>query len=136
MDMVPYIRVAYIRHKEPRPKRRGDGQGQDLHTYATATTLAANESTDPSPMTPTTAPVSAAAEQQNEHDDNENQFHGKTPLMVLALFAPHGIVQSAESILHLPFNLVGLAFVPSLGIWAFYQTAADPRIVRATAPPR
>jgi hypothetical protein len=70
-------------------------------------------------MTPTTAPVSAATEQQNDYDDDEKQFHGKTPLMALALFARHSIFRSAKSIWHLLFNLVGLAFVPSLGIGHF-----------------
>jgi hypothetical protein len=35
------------------------------------------------PMTSAATPVSAAAEQQHHNNDNEDQFHGKSPLMVM-----------------------------------------------------
>jgi hypothetical protein len=125
--------VAYIRHKKPRPKRRGDGQGQDLYTYAAATTPAAHESADRLPMTPTTAPVSAATEQQNDYDDDEKQFHGKTPLMVLALFARHCIFSIRQKHLAPSLQPCWPCLCSIAWHWAFYQTAADPGIVRATA---
>jgi hypothetical protein len=34
-------------------------------------------------MTSATTPVSAAAKQQHQNDDNEDQFHKKSPLMVM-----------------------------------------------------
>src|ERR1700730_4633300 len=35
------------------------------------------------PMTSATTPVSAAAKQQHQNDDHEDQFHNKSPLMVM-----------------------------------------------------
>jgi hypothetical protein len=40
-------------------------------------------------VTATTSPVSAATEQHHHHNDNQDQFHGVSPLMVVALFAAH-----------------------------------------------
>jgi hypothetical protein len=34
-------------------------------------------------MAPAATPVSAAAEQQHHNQDNEDQIHGKAPLMVM-----------------------------------------------------
>jgi hypothetical protein len=62
-------------------------------------------------VTLTATPVSAAAEYQNDQDDNENQFHRKAPLMVLALFASDSVLHSANGILHFARNLVGPAFI-------------------------
>jgi hypothetical protein len=61
-------------------------------------------------MTLAAPPVSATAEEQHEDDDNQNHFHGKPPLTVLALLAAHRIFHSADSVLSLARNLVGLAF--------------------------
>jgi hypothetical protein len=36
------------------------------------------------PMTSTATPVSAATEQKHDHNDNQNQFHGNSPLMAMA----------------------------------------------------
>jgi hypothetical protein len=41
-----------------------------------------------SPMTSTATPVSATAEQEHYHNDNQEQFHGISPLMA-ALFAAY-----------------------------------------------
>jgi hypothetical protein len=38
-------------------------------------------------VTATASPVSAATEQQHHHNDNQDQFHGASPLMAVALFA-------------------------------------------------
>jgi VanZ family protein len=38
-------------------------------------------------MTPTTTPISAAAEHEHYQNDNQDQFHGISPLMATALFA-------------------------------------------------
>ena len=38
-------------------------------------------------MTPTATPVSAATEQEHQHNDNQEHFHGISPLMATALFA-------------------------------------------------
>jgi hypothetical protein len=38
-------------------------------------------------VTATTSPVSAATEQHHHQNDNQDQFHGVSPLMVVALFA-------------------------------------------------
>jgi hypothetical protein len=38
-------------------------------------------------VTATASPVSAATEQHHHHNDNQDQFHGVSPLMVVALFA-------------------------------------------------
>jgi hypothetical protein len=40
-------------------------------------------------MTSTTPPISAAAEQDHHQYDNQDQFHGISPLMVAALFFRH-----------------------------------------------
>ncbi len=61
-------------------------------------------------MTLAATPVPAATEQQQEHDDNQNQFHGKSPLMVTALVAAHRILQSTDCVLHFACSLVGVAF--------------------------
>jgi hypothetical protein len=37
-----------------------------------------------SPMTSAATPVSAAAEQEHYHNDNQEQFHGISPLMATA----------------------------------------------------
>lgn len=36
-------------------------------------------------MTSTTAPISTAAEQEQHQDNNQDQFHGISPLMAMAL---------------------------------------------------
>jgi hypothetical protein len=46
-----------------------------------------------SPMTSTATPVSAAAEQEHYHNDNQDQFHGISPLMATAFFAAYLSVQ-------------------------------------------
>jgi hypothetical protein len=46
-------------------------------------------------MTPATPPVSAAAEQQHQHNDYQDQFHGKSPLMV---FDGVGIICRAPTV--------------------------------------
>jgi hypothetical protein len=52
-----------------------------------------------SPMTATATPVSAAAEQEQYHNDNQDQFHGISPLMATALFVAHlGIQRRLQSI--------------------------------------
>jgi hypothetical protein len=52
-----------------------------------------------SPMTATATPVSAAAEQEHYHNDNQDQFHGISPLMATALFVAHlGIQRRLQSI--------------------------------------
>jgi hypothetical protein len=61
-------------------------------------------------MTLAATPVSATAEEQQDHYDNQDQFHGNPPLTVTALFAAHRILQSADCVLNLARNLVGLAF--------------------------
>ena len=61
-------------------------------------------------MTLAAPPVSATAEEQHEDDDNQNHFHGKPPLTVMALFAAHRIFYSADCVLNLARNLVGPAF--------------------------
>jgi hypothetical protein len=38
-------------------------------------------------MTSTATPVSAAAEQEHYHNNNQEQFHGISPLMATASFA-------------------------------------------------
>jgi hypothetical protein len=40
-------------------------------------------------MTSTTPPISTAAEQDHHQYDNQDQFHGISPLMVAALFFRH-----------------------------------------------
>jgi hypothetical protein len=40
-------------------------------------------------MASTATPVSAATEQEHQHNDDQDQFHGISPLMVTALFAEH-----------------------------------------------
>jgi len=35
-------------------------------------------------VTPTATPVSAATEQEHQHNDNQEQFHGTSPLMAMA----------------------------------------------------
>jgi hypothetical protein len=44
-------------------------------------------------MTATATPVSAATEQEHQHNNDEDQFHGNSPLMTTALFAAHQIFQ-------------------------------------------
>jgi hypothetical protein len=46
-----------------------------------------------SPMTSAATPVSAAAEQEHHHNDNQDQFHGISPLMATALFAAYPNIQ-------------------------------------------
>jgi hypothetical protein len=55
-------------------------------------------------MTLAATPVSATAEEQHEDYDN------KPPLTVMVLFAAHRIFNSADRVLNLARNLVGLAF--------------------------
>jgi hypothetical protein len=38
------------------------------------------------PMASSATPVSAAAEQQHQDNDNEDQFHGTSPLKLMASF--------------------------------------------------
>jgi hypothetical protein len=45
------------------------------------------------PMTSTATPVSAATEQEHYHNDNQDQFHGNSPLMAMALFAAYQSIQ-------------------------------------------
>jgi len=47
-------------------------------------------------MTSTATPISAATEQEHEYNDNQEQFHGISPLMAMALFAApkHSTVSS------------------------------------------
>jgi hypothetical protein len=50
-------------------------------------------------MTATATPVSAAAEQEHYQNDNQDQFHGISPLMATALFVAHlGIQRRLQSI--------------------------------------
>jgi hypothetical protein len=44
-------------------------------------------------MTSTATPVSAAAEQEHYYNDNQDQFHGISPLMATALFAAYLNIQ-------------------------------------------
>ena len=46
-----------------------------------------------SPMTSTATPVSAATEQEHQHNDNQEQFHGISPLTATALFAAYPSIQ-------------------------------------------
>jgi hypothetical protein len=51
------------------------------------------------PMTSPATPVSAATEQEHYHNDDQDQFHGNSPLMAMALFAAHqNIQQRVQSI--------------------------------------
>jgi hypothetical protein len=47
-------------------------------------------------MTATATPISTATEQEHEYNDNQEQFHGISPLMAMALFAApkHSTVSS------------------------------------------
>jgi hypothetical protein len=38
-------------------------------------------------MTATATPVSAATEQEHYQNDNQDHFHGNSPLMAMAIFA-------------------------------------------------
>jgi hypothetical protein len=40
-------------------------------------------------MTSTATPISAATEQEHYQNDNQDQFHGISPLMAMALFAAY-----------------------------------------------
>ena len=42
-----------------------------------------------SPMASTATPVSAATEQEHYQNDNQDHFHGNSPLMAMALFAAY-----------------------------------------------
>jgi hypothetical protein len=44
-------------------------------------------------MTSAATPVSAASEQEHYHNDNQEQFHGISPLMATALFAEYLSIQ-------------------------------------------
>jgi hypothetical protein len=44
-------------------------------------------------VTSTATPVSAATEQEHYYNDNQEQFHGTSPLMAMALFAAHLSIQ-------------------------------------------
>jgi hypothetical protein len=44
-------------------------------------------------MASTATPVSAATEQEHYHNDNQDQFHGNSPLMAMALFAAYQSIQ-------------------------------------------
>jgi hypothetical protein len=44
-------------------------------------------------MTSTATPVSAATEQEDQHNDNQDHFHGNSPLMTTALLAEYLSVQ-------------------------------------------
>jgi hypothetical protein len=55
--------------------------------FAVAGCFKERGSTGSSPMTATATPVSAAAEQDHQHNDNQDQFHGISPLMATALCA-------------------------------------------------
>jgi hypothetical protein len=44
-------------------------------------------------MTSIATPVSAATEQEHQHNDDQDQFHGISPLMATALFAEHLSIQ-------------------------------------------
>jgi hypothetical protein len=44
-------------------------------------------------MTAAATPISAAAEQQNENNDNQDQFHGTSPVMAMALCAAYQSLQ-------------------------------------------
>jgi hypothetical protein len=50
-------------------------------------------------MTSTATPVSAATEQEHQHNNNEDQFHGNSPLMTTALFAAHQIFNGVLKVL-------------------------------------
>ena len=82
-------------------------------------------------MTPTAAPVSAAAEQEHQHNDNQEQFHGISPLMASALFAEYLSVQR-------PLQCI----VPDeresrqLALWDVTNFALSPRFKRAMRGPR
>jgi hypothetical protein len=45
------------------------------------------------PMAATATPVSAATEQEHYHNDNQDQFHGNSPLMAMAFFAAYQSIQ-------------------------------------------
>jgi hypothetical protein len=40
-------------------------------------------------MASTATPVSAATEQEHHQNDNQDHFHGNSPLMAMAIFAAH-----------------------------------------------
>jgi hypothetical protein len=44
-------------------------------------------------MASTATPISAATEQKHYQNDNEEQFHGISPLMAMALFAAYLSIQ-------------------------------------------
>jgi hypothetical protein len=44
-------------------------------------------------MTSTATPVSAATEQEHYHNNNQDQFHGNSPLKAMALFAAYQSIQ-------------------------------------------
>jgi hypothetical protein len=52
-------------------------------------------------MTSAASPISAAAKQQHQYDNNQDQIHGKSPLMVTALLTARRVVQSADRVLNL-----------------------------------
>jgi adenosylmethionine-8-amino-7-oxononanoate aminotransferase len=53
-----------------------------------------------SPVPTPTAPVTAAAEKEQQYDDNQDQFYEKRSKRVMALFAAHRVLQSADGVLH------------------------------------
>ena len=61
-------------------------------------------------MTLAATPVSATAEEQHEDHDYQDHFHDKSPLTMTVLFAAHRIFHSADRVLNLARNLVGLPF--------------------------
>jgi hypothetical protein len=62
-----------------------------------------------SPITSTVTRVSAStSKEQHLYNDNQDQFHGKSTLIVLALRAAHCILQSTDRVLHLAGSSFGL----------------------------
>jgi hypothetical protein len=52
-------------------------------------------------MTATATPITAATEQDHQHNDNQNQFHGISPLMATALFAAYQAFNGGFEVLFL-----------------------------------
>jgi hypothetical protein len=53
-------------------------------------------------MTSTATPISAATEQEHYQNDNQDQFHGISPLMAMALFAAY---QEFNSVFEVSFRI-------------------------------